>query len=159
MNDESGMADRRAVLRGLAGTLALIAWPGAGEAAQAAGSLSTQQFTALSSALTGVSSLDPSDVAAIQAAFSTPARRADLAKLAQIVASKPASDLPQAVQAARLESLANDLVAAWYSGVVTTASGARVVLYVDALVWSAMTFSKPMGVCGGPTGYWANPPQ
>jgi len=49
-------------------------------------------------------------------------------------------------------------VAAWYSGVVTTPQGPKLVLYTQAYVWSAMTYSKPMGVCGGVTGYWANPP-
>ena len=34
----------------------------------------------------------------------------------------------------------------------------RLVLYTDAYVWSAMTFTKPMGICGGVTGYWKDPP-
>ena len=33
----------------------------------------------------------------------------------------------------------------------------KVVLYTEAYVWSAMPYSKPMGVCGGVTGYWADP--
>jgi hypothetical protein len=58
-----------------------------------------------------------------------------------------------------MEVLANDLVAAWYSGLVGAGKNAKLVLYADAYVWSAMTFSKPMGVCGGVTGYWARPPE
>ena len=35
----------------------------------------------------------------------------------------------------------------------------QLVLYTDAFMWTAMTYTKPMGVCGGVTGYWADPPQ
>jgi len=26
-------------------------------------------------------------------------------------------------------------------------------------MWSAMTFTKPFGVCGGDTGYWSDVPK
>jgi hypothetical protein len=29
----------------------------------------------------------------------------------------------------------------------------------DALVWNVLTFTKTPGLCGGPTGYWADAPQ
>ena len=80
-------------------------------------------------------------------------------KLARIVADTPASQLDAALRSSGLEALANDLVSAWYSGVVGVGKNAKLVLYTDAYVWSAMTFSKPMGVCGGVTGYWAKPPK
>jgi hypothetical protein len=43
----------------------------------------------------------------------------------------------------------------WISGMVGTG---RVITYADAPVWSALTFTKPPGVCGGAFGYWAGPP-
>ena len=73
--------------------------------------------------------------------------------LLALAASTPASELDAAIAAKKLDKIANDLVAAWYSGMVD----GKVVLYTDALVWSAMTYSKPMGICGGVTGYWAEP--
>jgi choline dehydrogenase-like flavoprotein len=45
----------------------------------------------------------------------------------------------------KLDGIANDLVAAWYSGVVTNGSKSQLVLYADALMWTAMTYTKPMG--------------
>jgi len=91
-------------------------------------------------------------------AFATADRRAALARLAGVVASTPADRLDAALRDNRLETIANDLVAAWYSGIVTNGKQQRLVLYTDAYVWSAMTFTKPMGVCGGVTGYWKDPP-
>ena len=68
--------------------------------------------------------------------------------------------------------LANAIVAAWYSGLYTTVprgSGAsahplrgrvqRVATFDQALVWNALTFTKPWGECGGETGYWAQSPE
>ena len=73
--------------------------------------------------------------------------------LVAVVASTPASELDAAIAARKLDKVANELVAAWYSGMVD----GKVVLYTDALVWTAMAYSKPMGICGGVTGYWADP--
>jgi hypothetical protein len=34
----------------------------------------------------------------------------------------------------------------------------RVLTYLDAPVWSTLSFTKPPGVCGGAFGYWADAP-
>jgi Membrane bound FAD containing D-sorbitol dehydrogenase len=147
--------DRRTLLKSLAGIAAtLVSGP-----ARAQSTPSTTQFQALSTALTGYPPGDPADVAHMFAAFATADRRAALTKLARIVADTPASQLDAVLRSDGLEGFANDLVAAWYSGVVGTGNRAKLVLYADAYVWSAMTFSKPMGVCGGVTGYWSKPPE
>ena len=86
-------------------------------------------------------------------ALSTPQRASSLRALVAVVASTPASELDAAIAARKLDKVANELVAAWYSGMVDC----KVVLYTDALVWTAMAYSKPMGICGGVTGYWADP--
>lgn len=44
----------------------------------------------------------------------------------------------------------------WMSGMV---GSDRVLAYVDAPVWSVLSFTKPAGVCGGAFGYWANAPS
>ncbi|MEQ1953720.1 sugar dehydrogenase complex small subunit [Mesorhizobium yinganensis] len=56
-------------------------------------------------------------------------------------------------------SVANDVVSAWYSGVVDTGKGLAVAGFTDALMWNALDFTKPFAFCGGETGYWADPPQ
>ena len=152
--------DRRTMLQALAGASALaaagrndFAW------AQPAAAITPTQFSALSAALTGFPAADPSVAAKVLGAFASRAQRTDLARLAQLVAQTSPAELDAALKAQGLDKLANQLVGVWYSGVATTPTGQRVVLYTDALMWTAMTFAKPMGVCGGATGYWSQPPQ
>jgi hypothetical protein len=150
--------DRRTLLKSLAGVAAALA-TGRASAASAQSTLSAAQFEALSTTLTANAPSESADVAQMFAAFATPERRVALTRLARIVADTTASQLDTALRSSGLEVVANDLVAAWYSGVVGAGKNAKLVLYTDAYVWSAMTFSKPMGVCGGVTGYWAKPPE
>ncbi len=143
------MSRRRSVLQALAALA--IARPALAQAPRAPDAAS---FGTLSAAITGLPPPDASVVERMLRAFATPVRRAPLRALAALVASTPAADLDAALAARKLDTLANDLAAAWYSGVVD----GKVVLYEDALMWAAMSFTKPMGTCGGATGYWADAP-
>jgi len=152
--------DRRTLLRAASGASALAL---AGRAlpafAQSAPPVTTAQFAAISAALTGYPAPGDATAAKMMRTFATPARRAPLAALAKLVAATPAPGLDAAITQAGLDPVANDLAAAWFSGIVTQGSAQTLVLYTDALMWTAMTFSKPMGVCGGPTNYWGEPPR
>jgi hypothetical protein len=151
--------DRRRLLQALSGLSAwTLATRTAPALAQGASPLTAAQFAQLSAMLTGYPAADAATSAKMQRAFATPARRNALAALARVVAETAPGDLDAALRAQKLDAVANDLVAAWYSGVVTTGKNQQLVLYTEALVWRAMTYSKPMGICGGITGYWANPP-
>jgi hypothetical protein len=151
---------RRDLLQALSGATALaLAGRAAPVLAQGASTIGVAQFGALSAVLTGYPAADAATNARVLRAFATPARRAQLAALAKVVAATPAAGLDAAISAQKLDGIANELVGAWYSGVVTNGKARTLVLYTGALVWTAMTFSKPMGICGGATGYWANPPQ
>ena len=150
--------DRRTLLRSLVAA-ALAASNRRALAANAAPSTAVAaRFAATSAALTGYAAADAADTAKIRAAFATPERRAGLARLDALVASTPAAQLTAALRAQGLDGIANDLVAAWYSGVAAQGKQQKLVLYADAYMWSAMSFTKPMGQCGGVTGYWADPP-
>ncbi len=151
--------DRRTLLKALAG-LSTVALAGHATPAlaQAGSTLTAAGFGRLSAALTGYPVAGAGTVGKVMKAFATPARRAALAALAKIVAATPPADLDAALRARKLDTLANDLVALWYSGIATAGKDGQLVLYTDAYVWTAMTWSKPMGVCGGATGYWAHPP-
>jgi hypothetical protein len=154
MNEE-----RRKLLQAL-GSLSTLAFAGPGSAAtRPAGAVTIDQFAKLSAALTGYPAGDPGVAARVLKAFATPARRASLAKLVALAAGTPAAELDAAIRTQGLDTIANELVSVWYSGIVRNGKAAQLVLYTDAYVWNAMTFSKPMGVCGGPTGYWSTPPQ
>jgi hypothetical protein len=150
--------DRRGVLQALSAFAASTLIPAPARAASGT-TVSVAQFARLSSALTGFPPGDPAVAAKLLAAFATPSRRADVARLARVTSEHTGEDLDAAIRANGLDPLAKDLVSAWYSGVVGGGESARLVLYAEALVWSAMTYSKPMGFCGGPPGYWASPPQ
>ena len=150
--------DRRTLLKILVSTpLATLGEPALALTA-AKQSSAASSFGTTSTALTGYPS-NAGDAAKMRAAFATPERRAALARLERLVTATPATDLDRALHANGLDAIANELVAAWYSGIVTQGRVDRLVLYIDAYVWSAMSFTKPMGMCGGVTGYWSGPPK
>ncbi|MFD1881689.1 sugar dehydrogenase complex small subunit [Paracoccus pacificus] len=51
---------------------------------------------------------------------------------------------------------ANQLVAAWYTGL--TPDGKKVTSFTDALMWPAMSYTKPWAECGDEYGYWGDAP-
>ena len=151
---------RRRLLQAMASASALaVTTDAAAAAAPSANVLSIDSFARISATLTGYPAADPTVAAKVLKALGTPARRAALAKLASVVVATPEPQLEAALRAEGLDIVANEVVSAWYSGVVTNANGPQLVLYIDAYVWTAMTWSKPMGVCGGAMGYWSSPPQ
>jgi hypothetical protein len=116
-----------------------------------AGALETitvDQFRALSATLTGasVTELDATTVGKLLDGFISMGRGPDLALLA-------------ADPGVSGGTLADDVVAAWYSGVYDTSAGLASFGLTNALLWSALNFTKPPGFCGGQTGYWADAPH
>lgn len=153
-------SDRRKVLQQLASLYALtLAGPVGAATESAIAALPVDQFATLSARLTGYPAGDPDVAAKLLAALTTPARSTSLKQLAALVSVTPDSQLDSVLHAQGLDAIANELVFAWYSGVVKNGDSEQIVLYADALVWTAMTFSKPMGLCGGAFGYWSKPPQ
>jgi len=55
--------------------------------------------------------------------------------------------------------LADDIVAAWYSGSYATRNGLASFGLASALLWRALDFTKSPGLCGRATGYWADASQ
>lgn len=155
--------DRRALLQAL-GALAVLPMSGCAlapstGAAPSAAALGPEAFARLCAALAGYPTVDADASQRMLAAFATPQRRATLARLAQTVADHPGAGMDAAIRAQGLDAIANELVGAWYSGVVSRPGGADLVLYTDALVWAAMGYVGPMGQCRGETGQWARAPQ
>ena len=110
--------------------------------------ITVEAFRALSARLTGASltDLDPGASAKLLDGFLSMGRGADLARLA-------------ADPGARTGTLADEIVAAWYSGNCQTSTGLASIGLPSALVWDALNFTKPSGFCGGLTGYWGDAPQ
>lgn len=132
---------------GCAGTtLALAA--GLGRQAQASGPISLDQFREISSRLTGtpLSDLDPEAAGTILNGLTSIGRGPGLTLLAENPAISTGT-------------VAEDVIAAWYSGICETDRGPVLATFTGALVWNALDYTKPFGSCGGETGYWAEPPQ
>jgi hypothetical protein len=151
--------DRRTLLKILASSAAAGHLLRAPMLASAAGSeAGIRDFAALSLRLTGYPVDDPELTSRMFAAFDAPARQSALARLSRLLAELPEAGIDAAIRASGLEPLADELVAAWYSGIVKTPRGDELVAYTGAMMWKAMSFAKPMGVCGGAFGHWADPP-
>ncbi len=139
----------------LGGVMAAIATAGAAgfpAALYAQSTVTPEAFLAFSKRATGVNDLDPDVAGKILGGFLSTGHGAELAKL--VVHQGPS-----------FTQLADAVVAAWYCGLVPTrvpgGAGTDDVVtdFKGALVWRALTFSKPFGECGGETGYWADPPE
>jgi hypothetical protein len=56
-------------------------------------------------------------------------------------------------------ALEQKIIQNWYTGLHAAGSGEAVATYTDALIREALDYTKPMGWCGGETGYWADAPE
>jgi hypothetical protein len=137
---------RRSLIAG--GTSAATVTLGFPLSASAQQTITVAQFRALSARLTGadVAELDATAAAQLLDGFLSLGRGPDLASLA-------------ADTRMNAGPLADDIVAAWYSGRYASRAGVATIDLTRALVWNALPFTKPPGVCGGETGYWAKPPE
>ena len=116
--------------------------------AHAQNAITLDQFKALSARLTdvAVADLDPDAAQELLDSF---------------ISNGDGHGLSQLATDARVTTgtVADDIVAAWYSGVYNTPTGPKVATFDEALVWTALDYTKPFASCGGATGYWSEPPQ
>ena len=136
---------RRDLLARVAAAIAVAGTAGFPSALYAAAKVTLDQFIALSEWLTQTPDLDPGIAKTLLGGFLATGNGPALAQLAK------KQDEHGAV--------ANAVVAAWYSGIYDTGKGKAVATVDEALMWKALTFTKPFAFCGGDTGYWANPPE
>ncbi len=101
-------------------------------------------FLALSASLTGKKDLSEDIAGRMLKAFAKTGREDEIAAL-------DAEDADS--------EIADEIVEAWYTGVSPDPDDLDVLTYLDALIWRAMDYTKPMAVCGGGVGYWAEPPR
>jgi hypothetical protein len=137
---------RRGLILGCVGAATLaVVFP---RPAAAQATITVEEFRALSARLTGtgMSGLNVVSAGDLLGGFLSMGHGPDLARLA-------------ADPGAREGPLADDIVAAWYSGRYDTRNGLATIGLANALLWTALDFTKPPGLCGGATGYWADAPQ
>jgi hypothetical protein len=149
--------NRRELLAVAGAVLAALGSPGRATAQSAASAfipISTEAFHDLTLALTGYAPRDPSMVGAFHEAFASELTQLD--RLYEILVAEPdRSDWPKAIEDAGLAPLAEQLIAAWYTGIVGEGEAARVITYIDAFVWYAVGYTKPPSTCDTDFGAWA----
>lgn len=141
----STISRRSLILGGASAATLAVAVPLPGTAREPIG---VEQFRALSARLTGASltDLDATIAGKVLDGFMSMGRGPGLADLA-------------AGAALNTGALAEDVIAAWYSGRFDTSAGPAAFDLTYALLWDALDFTKPPGLCGGDPGYWADAPQ
>lgn len=139
---------RRRVLRTGALTTSLLFGPKFLAAGSATASPTLDPFIAMSARLTGQPSLDADMGKSILEAFIASGQGDDLAALM----ADPAPEHSKM-------KIANAVVAAWYSGISPLAGARQVTGFNEALVWNALSYTKPWGSCGGDVGYWSEAPS
>jgi len=144
----TGNVSRRKLLRGgISAASMLMVGVQSIAPGSAATSLSLDQFIAISTKLTEQPSLDNDMGKNILDAFVTAGQGENIATL-----------LRDATPSRSETEMANSIVAAWYSGISPLPGAREVTGFNEALVWKALSYTKPWGSCGGETGYWADPP-
>jgi hypothetical protein len=143
---------RDLILAAVTAAIAAAGTAGFPTALFAAAEVTPAAFLAFSERVTGVTGLDAEVAETILGGFLATGHGDELA----ILVAEPGDSFTP---------LADAVVAAWYSGLVATpAAGGTgteetVADFTGALVWQALTYTKPFGECGGETGYWADPPE
>jgi hypothetical protein len=130
--------------------------------------LSLEEFLAFSSVLTGFESLDPVlggvYLQSLQTSEQFAITVAEAYERAGFRTSAPPASVEELEAAGLFEQdetrkLLDKIVEYWYTGIYETAEGEQAVAtYVDALMWLAMPFTKPLTICGAP-GFWTEPPE
>lgn len=140
----SPRTERRRLLKALGVLSALSAWP---VRAAVGDHKSQSEFMTLSARLLKVelSELDPEQGKAILAALKLDGESAALTR----VEAGPLSDV----------KLTEKIINAWYTGLYGGREGLVEVGYTSALIWTALKYTKPPGICGGETGYWGAEPK
>jgi uncharacterized protein with von Willebrand factor type A (vWA) domain len=119
-------------------------------------SLSLEGFRDLLSAMTGFTPRDVSLIEAFREAFAD--ELAGLKQLSDIVVNSPESEWSARIKQAKLEPLAESLVATAYTGITGEGAEARVITYLNAFVWHVCGYTKPPSQCDWNFGAWAYPP-
>ncbi|QXZ08209.1 hypothetical protein KUF54_08690 [Comamonas sp. Y33R10-2] len=74
------------------------------------------------------------------------------------LAKQPAKVQATASRQKPLKEAAEFALQLWLSAMPPIKNSETVLAYIDAPIWSTLTFTKPAGVCGGAFGYWADKP-
>jgi D-sorbitol dehydrogenase-like protein len=83
----------------------------------------------------------------------------DFRRIAEILHSAAPEDVDRLVASSGFQELAKSIVSVWYSGLLGTGEGARVLAYEEALAWRATGYAKAPGTCGEFGDWITKPPN
>jgi Membrane bound FAD containing D-sorbitol dehydrogenase len=130
-------------------------------------SVDLARFIALSTLLTGYTSLDgPTGAVYLRSIRANSAQSAALDETyarSGIAGATPPNTLAALTATGIFATPAtlaatSTILAAWFSGTFAAANGTTTETWDDAFAWKACTFTKPPATCGGATGYWSKAP-
>jgi Membrane bound FAD containing D-sorbitol dehydrogenase len=154
----SGPHRREVLLRLLAAALATTTgWHD--DASAAALPLERDRFVELSEKLCAMSIDDRSLSDDIQNALVDQYAAEDFRRIAETLHSATSQDIDRLVASLGLHELAKSIVSVWYSGLLGTGEGARVLAYAEALAWRATGYAKAPGTCGEYGDWITKPPN
>lgn len=183
MNDKQESKERRLSRRGFlgasaaaAGGLALAGFEGSAARAQRmpavlaafktpASKADVEGFVRLSQLVTGVEKLPTGLAAAYLNSLDAaglkvpPSRLVELGGFAEGKGPQSLADFEHSALYKKpgVRASAEAVAAAWWSGMVPTAKGDKVLTFLDALAWRAQPWAQPFTECLGATGAWAKP--
>jgi len=138
---------------------------GSGAAAGRASATDVEGFVRLSQLVTGVERLPRDHAAAYLNALDAAGLEVPPSRLVQMGGFGSGGG-PQTLAELQRSALyrkpgahasAQAVASAWWSGMVPTADGDRVVTFLDALVWRAQPWAQPPTECLGGVGAWSKP--
>ena len=136
-----------------------------GAAETRASKAEVEGFIRLSQLVTGIERLPGDHAAAYLNALDAaglevpPSRVVELAGFARGTGPRTLAELERSALYRKpgVRASAEAVASAWWSGMVPTANGERVVTFLDALAWRAQPWAQPPTECLGATGAWAKP--
>jgi hypothetical protein len=151
--------ERREMLqRLLAAALAIVTgWHN--DAVAAALPLERDRFVELSEKLCAMSIDDAFLADAIQNALADQYAAENFRRIAELLHSAAPQEFERLVAGSGLHELAKSIVSVWYSGLLETGDGARVLAYAEALAWRATGYAKAPGTCGEFGDWISKPPS
>ena len=158
---DSFLLSRRQFVAGSAAALVACSRPSRNRSS----AIDAGQFLALSRVLLHPVEPDPALAAPYLQALGATERSYSLAQLAAEVgkspdpAGKDVGELVARLPHPEARKLADEIIAAWYSGVVNTAAGPVLVTWSGALAWRVIPGIHAPSECGGAPDSWSNAPM
>ena len=150
-------ASRRRVVFQLAKCIAVLSLPAVPAMAISADAIPDRTIRSLATAFQELTGIANGNDALTRQYVTVLIKNLDKAQWNELVglAGKSAAQLRAASLRPALRDTVEFALQLWVSGMVGTT---QVIAYTDAPIWSALSFTKPPGVCGGAFGYWADRP-